>query len=130
MSGNNPDGSKAFSFQINFAPQQILQEAENQLMKSMRYRTESEITAFFGETSSYSPGGTLQKTPGAGLLLIRDFLEKKFDDPKTQQRMEEFFEKNFDRIMEEAMQKALQHKANAFAFGKAKDKSHDAGHAG
>lgn len=51
--------------------------------------------------------------------MIRDFLEKKFDDPKTQNKMEEFFERNFDRIMEEAMQKALQHKANGFVFGKA-----------
>ena len=110
--------SKDTSFTIRFDPEQILQDAEAQMQKTFRYACVNQIDAFFGEITRYECN-VLKKIPGAGFLMIRDFLEKKFDDPKTQAKMEEFFERNFDRIMEEAMQKALQHKANGFVFGKA-----------
>ena len=110
--------SKDTNFTIRFSPDQILQDAEAQMQKAFRSSCSNQIDAFFGEITRYE-GSTPRKIPGAGLLMIRDFLEKKFDDPKTQNKMEEFFERNFDRIMEEAMQKALQHKANGFVFGKA-----------
>ena len=110
--------SKDTSFTIRFAPEQILQDAEAQMQKAFRSSCSNQIDAFFGEITRYECN-TLKKIPGAGLLMIRDFLKKKFDDPKTQERMEAYFNNNFERIMEEAMQKALQHKANGFVFGKA-----------
>lgn len=105
-----------FGFKFNPAP--IIKDAEEQMLKTFKHRTNAEIDAFFSENQTYH-GRELVKNPGAGLLLIRDFLEKKFDDPKTQARMETYFENNFERLMDEAMQKALQHKANGFVFGKA-----------
>lgn len=106
------------NFTIRFSPEETLKEAESQMQKAFRQTCNHEINTFFSENERYI-GRELQKNPGAGLLLIRDFLEKKFDNPKTLERMEAYFDNNFDRIMEEAMQKALQHKANGFVFGKA-----------
>lgn len=106
---------------LSFDPQPILKEAEERIKKEFKQATAAQIEAFFSEKQRWGDKG-VEKVSGAGLLLIRDFLEKKFDDPKTLEKMQKYFDDNFDRIMEECMQKALQHKANAFVFQKAKDK--------
>lgn len=109
-----------FSFSINFAPEQIMAHFENELKKNFETACRYEIRKFC-EDNRELHNGKITNVPGAGLLLIRDFLEKKFDDPKTQEWMEKFYNDNFDRIMGQAMEKALLHRANAFAFHKAKD---------
>lgn len=108
------------NFTVSFDPQQTIKNAEEQLVNEFKRTTVSQINAFFSELENYREG-VLKKNTGAGLLMIRDFLEKKFDDPKTQEHMTKYFDANFDRIMEEAMQKALEHKAKAFVFNKAKE---------
>lgn len=107
------------SFTINFDPAQTMKEAEARLAKEFENTIKNEISAFCDETSRYN-GNKIVKTPGAGLLLIRDFLEKKFDDPKTQEMMQKFFDDNFERIMAETLEKAIQHKVNAHMFGAVK----------
>lgn len=102
----NNDGKMNFS--INFAPEQILETFENELKKNFCTKLEKEANAFLEEG-------------GAGLLLIREFLEKKFDDPKTVEAMDKFWEHNFERILEAAMEKALTHKLNDAAFHKAEE---------
>ena len=97
--------SKDCSFTVNLAPQQILAEAEDNLKKTFRRNVDKQIDSFF-------------HTSGAGSLLIHEWLEKKFDDPKTLEQMEKYFTANFDRIMEGAMQKAMEHQAKKFAFTK------------
>lgn len=110
------------NFSVSFDPQPLLKDVEQRLIKDFRYTLDREITAFFSERIQHTSNGPV-RIAEPGLLLIREALEKKFDDPKTQEKMAEYFEKNFERIMEECMQKALQHKANAFVFAKAKEKS-------
>lgn len=108
-------------FNFKFDTQALIKDAEEQILKAFKNATDREIKGFFSENEYYREG-KLITISGAGLLLIREFLQKKFDDPNTQDRMEKFFEANFDRLMEEAMQKAIQHKANAFVFAKVKEK--------
>lgn len=107
------------SFTINFDPTQVMKEAETRLAKEFENTIKNEISAFCDETSQWN-GNKLNKTPGAGLLLIRDFLEKKFDDPKTQEMMQKFFDDNYDRIMNDTLEKAIQHRVNAHTFAAVK----------
>lgn len=111
------------AFQID--DQAIVREMQEQLRKRFEAAAIIEVREYFSESYERSNDGTFKKVAGVGLLQIRELLEKKFDDPKTQQRMEEYFEANFERIMNAAMEKALQHKANAFVFGKTKNKRED-----
>ena len=117
------DNKNDMNFSINFAPKQILQDAEKSLHDSFKSTMRRQIEMFLSSGKEYPNG--YNKPPviikGAGLLMIEDFLEKKFDDPKTFEQMEKFYNDNFESIMGEAMAKALQHRANAFAFHKAKD---------
>lgn len=116
---NAPKNAQKQSLNINFDPTQVLKEAEAKLAKEFENTIKNEISAFCDERSRYV-GNEIVKTPGAGLLLIRDFLEKKFDDPKTQEMMQKFFEANFERIMTETLEKAIQHRVNAHTFAEVK----------
>lgn len=115
MSKNN--GVPDCSFHINFAPEQFLAEAENLLKKQFHQTIAHSVTNFFIDKKVHTSKG-LERFTGPGALLVNDWLEKKFDDPKTQERMEKFFEDNFDNILREAMRAALKHQAKKFAFSK------------
>lgn len=114
--------SKAPLIQVNFDPSQVLKQAEANLHQTFRQAIDAEIRHFCNENKHHTPSG-LKVMTGAGLLLIREWLEKKFDDPELQNRMDTYFNANFDRIMEAAMQTALEHKAKAFVFSKAATKA-------
>lgn len=122
--GSNENSHNPFAkvnLSIDTAP--ILKEVEAQMVASFKMVATREVRSFFDEQMSWGGGpDKFVRSTGAGLLLIREFLEKKFDDPATLQHMHNYFDNNFERIMEEAMQKAIQHKANAFVFQKTKDK--------
>lgn len=109
-------------FNISFDPSSIIKDAEKRMMNEFQQATEKQIRAFCSSDTVWK-GNERVEIPGAGLLLIREFLEKKFDDPKTQERLGKFFEENFDRIMGEVMEKAIQHKVNAFVFARTKQEA-------
>lgn len=112
---------KPMNFSLEFDPSDILESAKSQMSNAFKNSTSREIESFFNSKTTYPNGlnGKAVKVEGPGLLLINEFLEKKFDDPATQAWMESYFNKNFERIMEESMRKALEHRAKGFAFNKA-----------
>lgn len=125
MTDKNND-SQPVAFKIHFTPDQLLAEAEARIKDTFRATALAQISAHFGEHTEHDRNQPLgsqkpRKIAGAGLLQIREFLEKKFDDPATHAWMERFFETNFESIMSAAMQKACEHKANGVVFGKVKE---------
>lgn len=119
MSNRSPQ-----NFQIAFTPEKILDDVERELAMAFRRNAMAQIEFFVGERRVHTGNG-VEVIPGAGRLLIQDWLEKKFDDPATIEMMEKFFNENFERLMTAAIEKAVQHKANGMVFGKMKKKDQE-----
>jgi superfamily II DNA or RNA helicase len=118
-------GNKEINLNIGFDAADLQKQFEEELLQEFKRTAAQQIGRFFRTDRQYVPsagGKALVTTKGAGVLLIEEFLQKKWDDPNTQERMQRYFDNNFDRIMEESMQKAIQHKTNAMAFAKTKER--------
>lgn len=106
----------------NILDQKELQhEVQERIVKMAKTRMETAINAFFRDSKEmgYKPGTnqwTQIRVTGPGTDLLEQKLTEIFDNPKTQERMEKFFNENFGAIMEKCMTKAIQHQCNKKFF--------------
>lgn len=70
----------------------------------------------------YISDGKVHDDKGDGLKEIEEMVENRFLDAEFRQRVDRFFEDNWVRIFEDCMTKAIQHRCNAIAFAKVKEK--------
>lgn len=110
---------------ININTETERKELEKYALATFKQTARNSIQEHFQNSVRYSPDipGKTIKLEGPGTLEINETLAKFFDDPKTLQRMDKFFNENFDRIMEETMTKALQHHCNRLIFSRTRNKA-------